>query len=319
MEIRVLKFTYSAYNLVFKWQGGITGASAVSRVKYLKIGDKTYNISSLRKINYASAGYNGIWVGKSQELYDFLNQNGHTLQHNVEIDVNNMFLLDTLLNAEPEPTIEWKPMSRTEIIRRGTSEVEAPHLLPLETYVENGSDGEVRIDWEEKFVDGKSTGEKRNEKRTTIKSPVNDKRYIGTKKEEMEITLDSIINFKGVNMIFYNNEQMQFVYYMGEKIWEGSKEVVLHDGVVGKSELWLIPYEDLDKYSKFIVAENGYPYAFELLPAQMVYVEKTTDGFAYYTFKISGSHVVMTVQGKHNGQSTDITRNADIKIIGILK
>lgn len=83
-------------------------------------------------------------------------------------------------------TVEWISRSRTEyqdyIIKY---EVDYSRYED-ENWTTGGVTGEIRITWEEKFVNGVSTGEKRNEKRETIRQMQHLIRWTGGKKRPVE-------------------------------------------------------------------------------------------------------------------------------------
>lgn len=66
----------------------------------------------------------------------------------------------------------WKPMSSTETIPMTTTNTTDGRYIYEPPIVTQGSAGSLRHDWEELYVNGVSTGQKRNESSTTIKAMV---------------------------------------------------------------------------------------------------------------------------------------------------
>ncbi|WP_028125710.1 hypothetical protein [Eremococcus coleocola] len=119
-------------------------------------------------------------------------------------------------------TEEWRPMSRTETIQRGTDTINRSDLLPSQSYTDQGRDGTELVEWEEKFVNGVSTGEIRNERRTTQISVINNKQYVGTKSEAptQPEPNGAVIDFRNTEQVFYDGDEMKEAWYMSEKIWK---------------------------------------------------------------------------------------------------
>lgn len=198
-----------------------------------------------------------VTIDRSGLLDEFFKKNGYVVDNLRFLEVNNMSFSSGAINH----TEEWRSMSRTETIQRGTDTINVSYLLPSQSYTEQGRDGTELVEWEEKFVNGVSTGEKRNERRTTQISVVNNKRYVGTKTEtpisptQPEMT-GAVIDFRNVNQMFYENNEIQSVYYMGEKLWEKIKEDVweLLKRVLSQSDTVTSKLSD---YSKLRVVYSG--------------------------------------------------------------
>lgn len=213
MEIQIQSLFLRDQEAVFRmgWSGSRINTS---NINYLIMNGESLNISNLNKTDFSQSGqYHEIMIMHNTNLYNFLAKHGYYPNfYGSEQSVSNGKISSTNVTSAEE----WRPMSRRETIQRGTDTINVSYLLPSQSYTEQGIDGVVLVTWEEKFVNGVTTGEKRNERRTTQTSVVNNKRYVGTKTEYG----DNVIDFRNVNQVFYGGYEIQSVYYMGNKLWE---------------------------------------------------------------------------------------------------
>lgn len=94
-----------------------------------------------------------------------------------------LFLSTTLTLTEKEvaaDTIEWRQMSREETIDVTSRTEYVARLYTDQTETVNGTPGVRTYTWEEKFVNGVTTNEKRNERSSITKHMVQTLHYVGT-------------------------------------------------------------------------------------------------------------------------------------------
>ncbi|OOL80480.1 hypothetical protein BWX42_00580 [Dolosigranulum pigrum] len=82
--------------------------------------------------------------------------------------------------------IEWRTQSHTESITATQTERRDPNVYPEDSYVQQGRDGQKRITYERKYVNGERTEETRNRRESTIRDMQPFVRVIGTKRDRIE-------------------------------------------------------------------------------------------------------------------------------------
>lgn len=82
--------------------------------------------------------------------------------------------------------IEWRTQSHTESITATQTERRDPNVYPEDSYVQQGRDGQKRITYERKYVNGERTEETRNRRESTIRYMQPFVRVIGTKRDRIE-------------------------------------------------------------------------------------------------------------------------------------
>ncbi|MDQ0221978.1 G5 domain-containing protein [Streptococcus moroccensis] len=223
--IRSTHFTFNAYNIYVRWLGDPASNDVVGKIKAIRINDETFDISDVRQVRVtAPDGYNQLWFAKTVPLFAFLNKHGYYLNHNVEIVTTDIYLLTDVAVPEPiENVVEWRPMSRTEVIKRSSETITRGDLTAEQSYTETGQDGQAQITWEAEYLNGNPTGRVRNEQRTVLSNPVNDKIYRGTKQAEStneKVMALSFWYFKGMPLFFEETKGIPYRIDVDSDVYE---------------------------------------------------------------------------------------------------
>lgn len=107
--------------------------------------------------------------------------------------------------------IEWRTQSHTESITATQTERRDPNVYPEDSYVQQGRDGQKRITYERKYVNGEQTEETRNRRESTIRDMQPYVRVIGTKQRARYLVPRIIFNGKHAIRVVRDNEVVRSI------------------------------------------------------------------------------------------------------------
>lgn len=107
--------------------------------------------------------------------------------------------------------IEWRTQSHTESITATQTERRDPNVYPEDSYVQQGRDGQKRITYERKYVNGEQTEETRNRRESTIRDMQPFVRVIGTKQRARYLVPRIIFNGKHAIRVVRDNEVVRSI------------------------------------------------------------------------------------------------------------
>lgn len=107
--------------------------------------------------------------------------------------------------------IEWRTQSHTESITSTQTERRDPNVYPEDSYVQQGRDGQKRITYERKYVNGEQTEETRNRRESTIRDMQPYVRVIGTKQRARYLVPRIIFNGKHAIRVVRDNEVVRSI------------------------------------------------------------------------------------------------------------
>lgn len=107
--------------------------------------------------------------------------------------------------------IEWRTQSQTESITATQTERRDPNVYPEDSYVQQGRDGQKRITYERKYVNGEQTEETRNRRESTIQDMQPYVRVIGTKQRARYLIPRIIFNGKHAIRVVRDNEVVRSI------------------------------------------------------------------------------------------------------------
>lgn len=107
--------------------------------------------------------------------------------------------------------IEWRTQSHTESITATQTERRDPNVYPEDSYVQQGRDGQKRITYERKYVNGEQTEETRNRRESTIRDMQPFVRVIGTKQRERYLIPRIVFNGKHAIRVVRDNEVIRSI------------------------------------------------------------------------------------------------------------
>ena len=102
--------------------------------------------------------------------------------------------------------IEWRTQSHTESITATQTERRDPNVYPEDSYVQQGRDGQKRVTYERKYVNGEQTEETRNRRESTIRDMQPYVRVIGTKQRARYLVPRIIFNGKHAVKVVRDNQ-----------------------------------------------------------------------------------------------------------------
>lgn len=107
--------------------------------------------------------------------------------------------------------IEWRTQSHTESITATQTERRDPNVYPEDSYVQQGRDGQKRITYERKYVNGEQTEETRNRRESTIRDMQPFVRVIGTKQRARYLIPRIVFNGKHAIRVVRDNEVVRSI------------------------------------------------------------------------------------------------------------
>jgi len=107
--------------------------------------------------------------------------------------------------------IEWRTQSHTESITATQTERRDPNVYPEDSYVQQGRDGQKRITYERKYVNGERMEETRNRRESTIRDMQPYVRVIGTKQRARYLVPRIIFNGKHAVRVVRDNEVVRSI------------------------------------------------------------------------------------------------------------
>lgn len=107
--------------------------------------------------------------------------------------------------------IEWRTQSHTESITATQTERRDPNVYPEDSYVQQGRDGQKRITYERKYVNGEQTEETRNRRESTIRDMQPYVRVIGTKQRARYLVPRIVFNGKHAIRVVRDNEVVRSI------------------------------------------------------------------------------------------------------------
>lgn len=107
--------------------------------------------------------------------------------------------------------IEWRTQSHTESITATQTERRDPNVYPEDSYVQQGRDGQKRITYERKYVNGEQKEETRNRRESTIRDMQPYVRVIGTKQRARYLVPRIIFNGKHAIRVVRDNEVVRSI------------------------------------------------------------------------------------------------------------
>ncbi|RAN53757.1 hypothetical protein B8A42_08480 [Dolosigranulum pigrum] len=107
--------------------------------------------------------------------------------------------------------IEWRTQSHTESITATQTERRDPNVYPEDSYVQQGRDGQKRITYERKYVNGEQTEETRNRRESTIRDMQPYVRVIGTKQRARYLIPRIVFNGKHAIRVVRDNEVVRSI------------------------------------------------------------------------------------------------------------
>lgn len=107
--------------------------------------------------------------------------------------------------------IEWRTQSHTESITATQTERSDPNVYPEDSYVQQGRDGQKRITYERKYVNGEQTEETRNRRESTIRDMQPFVRVIGTKQRARYLIPRIVFNGKHAIRVVRDNEVVRSI------------------------------------------------------------------------------------------------------------
>lgn len=107
--------------------------------------------------------------------------------------------------------IEWRTQSHTESITATQTERRDPNVYPEDSYVQQGRDGQKRITYERKYVNGEQTEETRNRRESTIRDMQPFVRVIGTKQRARYLVPRIVFNGKHAIRVVRDNEVVRSI------------------------------------------------------------------------------------------------------------